>query len=129
MAKKKNKYNYKKTTPQTELNTTNVVKTSEDKVVTKKKLEPTSSRTKKKDDNAQGGDDGMLFGKENFILIAVGAVLMMIGLLLMTGGHQDPNEWNADEVYSNRRMIVAPLFILAALAVELVAIFKKRATS
>ena len=71
----------------------------------------------------------LLYGKENFILIGVGAALVIIGLMLMAGGGQELNEWNADEVYSTRRIVIAPLFILAGLITELVAIFKKKAVA
>lgn len=126
MAKKKKKYNYKKKSKNVVDNKNTNETVSE--VVEEKKLEPTVSKVSS---NKSGSsvDDGMLFGRENFIMIGVAALLMVIGLFLMTGGHQDPNEWNADEVYSARRTIIAPMFILAALIVALLSIFKKRAVA
>ncbi|MGK0389246.1 MAG: putative membrane protein [Maribacter sp.] len=94
----------------------------------KKKLQPTLSKKSKTAAFNQEPVE-MLFGKENFILIGAGFALILIGMLLMAGGHQDPNEWNAEEVYSKRRTMIAPLFILAGLVTELVAIFKKKSVA
>ena len=103
-----------------------VVVNTNAKKAEKKKLSPTSSKSSRGGVANQPAPE-MLFGKENFILIGVGALLVVIGLFLMTGGGQEMNEWNDAEVYSARRIIIAPLFILAGLITELFAIFKKKA--
>jgi hypothetical protein len=47
-------------------------------------------------------------------------------MLLMAGGKSaDPNVFNADEVYSFRRITLAPILIIAGFCVEVFAIFKK----
>ena len=67
-----------------------------------------------------------LFGRENYIWIIAGIVVMAIGLLLMVGGNsQDPNVFNENEVYSTRRITVAPILILLGLGMEVFAIFRK----
>ena len=67
-----------------------------------------------------------LFGKENYRWMAIGLGIVVLGLLLMIGGKsQDPNVFNPSEVYSFRRITVAPILILAGLALEIVGIFKK----
>lgn len=67
-----------------------------------------------------------LFGKENYIWIIAGLVVMLIGLLLMIGGNsKDPNVFSNNEVYSFRRITLAPIFILAGLGLEVFAIFRK----
>jgi hypothetical protein len=43
----------------------------------------------------------------------------------MLGGHEDPNVWDETVIYSFRRITLAPIVILAGLAVEVYAIFKK----
>ena len=56
----------------------------------------------------------------------IGMVLVLFGLLIMIGGKsQDPNVFNPSEVYSFRRITLAPILILAGLALEIVGIFKK----
>ncbi|HUB60643.1 MAG TPA: DUF3098 domain-containing protein [Puia sp.] len=67
-----------------------------------------------------------LFGKENYRWMLVGIVLVALGLILMAGGKSpDPNVFNKDEVYSVRRITVAPILILAGFVVEIFAIFRK----
>ena len=67
-----------------------------------------------------------LFGKENYRWMAIGLGVVLLGLLLMIGGKsQDPNVFNTSEVYSFRRITVAPILIIAGLTLEIVGIFKK----
>ena len=67
-----------------------------------------------------------LFGRENYIWIIAGLVAIGIGLILMAGGKSDdPNVFNAGEVYSFRRITLAPLLILIGLGLEVYAIFRK----
>lgn len=66
-----------------------------------------------------------LFGKENYRWMIIGMVAVLLGLLLMIGGKsKDPNVFNPSEVYSFRRITIAPILILAGLALEIVGIFK-----
>lgn len=66
------------------------------------------------------------FGKSNYTWMLVGAALILIGMLLMAGGKSaDPNVFNTDEVYSFRRITLAPIVIIAGFIVEIFAIFKK----
>jgi hypothetical protein len=71
-------------------------------------------------------NDKPLFGKVNYQWMAVGMVIVLLGLLLMIGGKsKDPNVFNPSEVYSFRRITLAPILILAGLVLEIVGIFKK----
>ena len=68
----------------------------------------------------------MAFGKENYKLFALAAIIVVIGYVLMAGGgSEDPNVFNYDELFSFRRITLAPLVILAGLGVGFYAIFKK----
>ncbi|MEG2666812.1 MAG: DUF3098 domain-containing protein, partial [Bacteroidales bacterium] len=65
------------------------------------------------------------FGKENYILMIVGLVVLAIGYLLMVGGgSEDPNIFN-EELFNTRRLVVSPLVLLAGIIIEIVAIMKK----
>ena len=65
------------------------------------------------------------FGKENYILMLTGVVLIILGFILMTGGgSKDPNVFN-EEMFNFRRLTLAPILILIGFAVEIVAIMKK----
>jgi hypothetical protein len=67
-----------------------------------------------------------LFTKENYIWMGIGGVVMLLGLLLMSGGKSaDPNVFDVNEVYSFRRITIAPILIVAGLMVEVYAIMKK----
>lgn len=67
-----------------------------------------------------------LFEKQNLRLMLIGAVVIALGMLLMVGGKSnDPAVFNYDEVYSFRRVTVAPIVIIIGLAIEIYAIFKK----
>lgn len=70
-----------------------------------------------------------LFGKQNYIWILIGAVMIAIGMFLMAGGKSpDPKVFNSKEVYSTTRITVAPIIILLGFCVEVYAIFKKPKT-
>ncbi|MHC1780341.1 MAG: DUF3098 domain-containing protein [Bacteroidales bacterium] len=63
---------------------------------------------------------------KNLVYIVAGLVLMIIGYALMTGGGTtDPNVFPKEEMFSFRRIVLAPLFILAGFAVEIFAIMYK----
>lgn len=72
---------------------------------------------------------GMLFGKENYIFMGIGLVLILLGFALMAGGKSpDPNVFAGDELYSFRRITLAPILVLLGFAVEGYAIFKTPST-
>ncbi|MBA2499982.1 MAG: DUF3098 domain-containing protein [Chitinophagaceae bacterium] len=67
-----------------------------------------------------------MFGKENYIWMLAGIIIIAIGFILMAGGKSpDPNVFNEDEVYSTTRITIAPLLIMAGLVVEIIALFRK----
>ena len=68
-----------------------------------------------------------LFSKENYIWMALGLVLIALGMFLMSGGQSntDPAVFNKAALYSPMRITVAPILILAGLVVEVFAIFRK----
>jgi len=87
---------------------------------------------KKKLDNKRFASQGstlksqeLLYGKSFFIWMLIGLACIILGFILMGGGHQDPNSWNPDEIYSFRRTALAPIVIIIGLVIEVYAIFKK----
>lgn len=74
-------------------------------------------------------DKSFLFGKRNYLFMAIGLLLIALGFFLMTGhdantrpdGTYDPNYWNED-IFSWRRIRLAPFLILAGFGVEIYAI-------
>lgn len=68
---------------------------------------------------------GLAFGRDNYIIILGGVVLLIIGYLLMTGGgSDDPNVFNEKELFSTRRITVAPIVLLIGFAVVLYGIMR-----
>ena len=65
-----------------------------------------------------------VFGKENYILMIAGLVVIIIGFMLMAGGEsKDPAVFNP-EIFSTRRIIIAPIVVLAGFVIEAIAIFR-----
>lgn len=66
-----------------------------------------------------------IFERKNYVLMLVGIALVVIGFILMTGGGSDDPEVFNPEIFAPVRIVVAPLFIVAGLVVEVFAIMKK----
>ena len=72
------------------------------------------------------------FGKENYQWMLIGLGVIAIGFVLMLGadantvdGKFNPNVWN-DDIFSFRRIRLAPLLVIAGFAVEVYAILKRK---
>lgn len=65
-------------------------------------------------------------GKENYYLLIIGFVIILIGFLLMVGGKSnDPKIFNENEIFSWRRITLAPIVVLLGFGFEIYAIMKK----
>lgn len=63
-----------------------------------------------------------LFRKVNYILMIVGAALLLTGYLLLRGGAvDDPNKFN-EAIFNTRRMVVSPILTVLGLVTVIVAI-------
>lgn len=72
------------------------------------------------------GDQTLLFDKENYVWMIGGVVLIFIGFMLLSGGKSpDPHKFNYDEIYSFRRITLAPIVLLLGFVIEVYAIMKK----
>lgn len=92
----------------------------------KKKSTATShagGKTDKSSTPVKTGDFAL--GRENYILMIIGLVLIFLGFVLMIGGKSnDPKVFN-EAIFSPQRLTVAPILILAGYVVEIFAIMKK----
>jgi hypothetical protein len=71
-------------------------------------------------------DSNPVFAKDNYKIMIAGLVITVIGFLLMMGGYtDDPNHFKPEEVYSFRRITVAPTVIVLGLLVEIYAIMRR----
>jgi hypothetical protein len=67
-----------------------------------------------------------LYNQQNYTLMVIGLVLVILGFFLMRGGAMpDANTWDESIIYSTTRVTIAPLVVLIGLCVEVYAIFKK----
>ena len=65
------------------------------------------------------------FGKENYRWMLIGLGVLLLGYLLMSGGgSDDPKVFNPD-IFSFRRIVLAPCVIIAGFLIEVYAILKK----
>ncbi len=67
-----------------------------------------------------------LFDRTNYRLLLGGVALILIGLFLMAGGKSpDPNVFSDAEIYSFRRITLAPLVMMIGFGIEIWAILRK----
>jgi membrane-bound ClpP family serine protease len=64
-------------------------------------------------------------GRENYRLLLIGFGIIVLGFILMIGGgSKDPNVFS-EEIFSFRRITLAPIVVLFGFAFEIYAIMKK----
>lgn len=66
-----------------------------------------------------------VFSRENYILLLAGLALILLGFILMIGGGSDDPNVFSEEIFSFRRMTLAPMLVLAGYALEVYAIMRK----
>lgn len=63
--------------------------------------------------------------KRNYQLIAIGIAIIIFGFILMSGSaNEDPSHFNED-IFSFRRITLAPIIVLFGFILEIYAILKK----
>lgn len=67
---------------------------------------------------------GFLFEKVNYKILLIGIAVIAVGFILMSGGgSQDPNVFNED-IFSFRRIRLAPTVVLIGFGVTVYSILK-----
>jgi hypothetical protein len=70
-------------------------------------------------------NENFAIGKENYKLIIIGLIAIVIGFILMTGGRSDdPNVFN-HEIFNFRRIKLAPTIVFGGFIFIIYAIMKK----
>jgi hypothetical protein len=83
-------------------------------------------KEEKKSAPATAATGSSLFTKDNYMWMLIGIAVMALGFFLMSGGKSsDPKVFDPKEVYSQTRITVAPVLIIAGLLIEIFAIMKK----
>lgn len=81
-----------------------------------------------KNQSEKPGFESFALGKENYKLIGIGLLVIIIGFILMTGGgSKDPNVFNP-QIFSFRRITLAPLVTFGGFVFIIYAIMKKPKT-
>ena len=79
-------------------------------------------------DKPQGGqqeDPRMPLTRRNYLLLAIGFAVIVLGFVLMSGGgSESPDEFDY-AMFSWRRITLAPILVVAGFAVEILAIMKR----
>jgi uncharacterized membrane protein len=66
-----------------------------------------------------------VFGKENFIILAISIVLVIVGFWLMSGAKTTEETGFDPAIFSARRIIIAPIVTMAGFILVVWAILKK----
>jgi len=66
-----------------------------------------------------------VFGKENFIILGISVLLIVIGFLLMSGGKTTEETGFDPTIFSVRRIVIAPIVTMVGFALVIFAIMKK----
>ncbi|MFD2099849.1 DUF3098 domain-containing protein [Flagellimonas iocasae] len=76
----------------------------------------------KKNKNDQKPTKEFIFQKKNYLFLFIGIIFIALGFILMSGGgSDDPNVFNPD-IYSFRRIRLAPTLVLIGLGIQVYAI-------
>jgi hypothetical protein len=78
----------------------------------------------------EGGKNpgGYIFDKKSYIYLLIGVLILVVGFLLMSGGAPtDQNTFN-EEVFSHRRITLAPLIVLGGYGFIIWVIMRKPKT-
>jgi len=67
----------------------------------------------------------MLYSKKNYLLMALSALFILVGFILMSGGQSEDPTAFSPEIFSSRRIAVAPIVCLIGFCLMVYAILVK----
>lgn len=70
-------------------------------------------------------DKKMPLTMRNYVLMLVGAIVIVLGFVLMSGGTAATPEEFSYDIFSWRRITLAPILVVAGFAFEIYAILKR----
>lgn len=96
------------------------MKTNKTKGQTSKPVSELQTKTKKSKNK-----EGFAFSKQNYVLMAIGLVIIFIGYALMYGGgSENPEEFNPG-IFSFRRLHLSVVVVMSGYLFEIYAIMKQ----
>jgi len=69
----------------------------------------------------------MLYSKKNYLLMALSALFILVGVLRVPGGQAEAPTAFSPEIFSSRRIVVAPIVCLIGFCLMVYAILVKPA--
>ncbi len=66
----------------------------------------------------------LAFGKTNFVLLAIGMAIVILGFILISGGSSDENTFDAN-IFSTRHIVVGPTVTLIGFLSIIYAVIRK----
>jgi hypothetical protein len=67
-----------------------------------------------------------IFDRTNYVIMLTGIVVILVGFALMSGGGtSDPSIFPKEELYSFRRITLAPIVVMLGFVIEIFAILKR----
>lgn len=80
----------------------------------------------KKSNRTEEQNDGkMPLATKNYILLAAGFAVIVLGFVLMTGGKSESADTFNEAMFSWRRITLAPILVVGGFAFEIYAILKR----
>jgi hypothetical protein len=76
----------------------------------------------KKNKNVQKPTKEFIFQKKNYLFLFIGLAFIALGFILMAGGGSDDPEVFNPDIYSFRRIRLAPTLVLIGLGIQIYAI-------
>lgn len=71
----------------------------------------------------------MLYSKKNYLLMGASLLLILIGFILMSGGQSEDPTAFSPEIFSSRRIVIAPIICLSGFILMIYAILVKPTTT
>lgn len=85
-------------------------------------MKSTSAKEKKTKKTLITDKKDFVFHRKNYVVMFIGLAVIALGFILMTGGGSDDPEVFNPEIYSFRRIRLAPTLVLIGFAIEIYAI-------
>lgn len=69
--------------------------------------------------------NGIVLGKINYILLAVGFAILIIGYVLLSGGKAPNPKVFSTELFTTTRVTIAPILIILGFTIDIIALIIK----
>lgn len=67
----------------------------------------------------------MIYSKKNYIVMVISVLIIIVGFILMSGGGSKHNMDFSPEIFSFRRIVLAPIVCVSGFGLMIYAILKK----